>query len=205
METFEMRLTKAFVLLALLASSISLIVALVALKTARQTKTIALSQYQVEEKNSLATPVFDQETNSWAFLTIFEISIANVSDIRLRLLDISPTSDATGFILPLKAQDVVTQNIDYQAFLIEPDVNQLFANPRLLKEMKKVAIQQSSLLPLSIDGGQTKVLRIGILADIYKNPAELNTDMLLYTFKFVFDNGKNFIFRRAMPVPPVKL
>src|SRR4030067_382949 len=96
-----MRLTKAFVLIALMASCISLIVALVALKTSLATKTIALSQYQIEEKNSLATPVFDQETNSWAFLTIFEISIANVSDIRLRLLDISPTSDATGFILPL--------------------------------------------------------------------------------------------------------
>ena len=84
-------------------------------------------------------------------------------------------------------------------------MNELFANPRLLKEMKKVTIQQSPLLSLSIDGGQTKVLRIGVLADIYKNPAELNTDMLLYTFKFIFDNGKNFIFRRAMPVQPVKL
>jgi hypothetical protein len=205
METFEMRLTKAFVLIALIASSISLTVALVALKNSLATKTIALSQYQVEEKNSLATPVFDEETNSWAFLAIFEISIANVSDVHLRLSDISPASDATGFILPLKAQDVVTQNIEYQAFLIEPQVKELFANPKLLKEIKKVTIQQSPLLPLSIDGGQTKVVRIGILADIYENPAELNADMLLYTFKFVFDNGKNFIFRRGMAVQPLKL
>ncbi|NIA31584.1 MAG: hypothetical protein GWP06_16960, partial [Actinobacteria bacterium] len=129
-------------------SLLALIVAAVALYNAGIARQIALSQISVEERNSLATPVFDQQEGKWSYLAIYEVSVGNLGGPDVTLENVSKVSEGAGFLVPLRGQEIVNETLKYKAFLVKPTIGEIRANPKLLKTIAQA--DMGAVIPLNL-------------------------------------------------------
>ncbi|MBN2412073.1 hypothetical protein JXQ31_10315 [candidate division KSB1 bacterium] len=178
----------------------TLVISLLALNLANRAYRLALSDIQIEERNTLMTPVFDQETEQWSFLAIYEIGLTNQGPDRVVLNEIARVTDGMGFLVPLKGSDIVDKSPDYKAFMVEPTLAEIRTNPKLIKTISANDLGESRSLMLGLDSGQTKAIRFGVLVNAYDEAKVPIAQMILLSFRLKFDNGRIKIFRRGFPV-----
>jgi len=178
----------------------ALIISLLALNLANRAYRLALSDIEIEERNTLMTPVFDQETEQWSFLAIYEIGLTNQGTDKIVLDEIAKVTDGMGFLVPLKGSDIVDKNPDYKAFMVEPTLAEIRSNPKLIKTISANDLGETKTLKLELDSGQTRSVRFGVLVNAYDENKAPIAQVILLSFRLKFDNGRIKIFRRGFPV-----
>jgi len=189
---------KTVLLIVILAAA--LIISLLALNLANRAYRLALSDIEIEERNTLMTPVFDQETEKWSYLAIYEISLTNQGTDRIVLGEIAKVTEGMGFLVPLKGSEFVDKDIKYKAFIVEPTLADIRINPRLIKTIAANDMGESHSVKLELESGQTKSIRFGVLVNAYDESEIPYAQVILLSFRLKFDNGKMKIFRRGFPV-----
>jgi hypothetical protein len=190
-------------LAALLVATIALCIAKQGKEIAEQATQIAKSEIEVTERNSLATPIFDEASGKYRFLVIYEIGVSNLGGPDIQISELRKMAGSTGFLVLLKGQEIVNDRPAYQAFLAEPTLTEISANPKLLKTVMEKEMGESAALNYPLPLGATKTLRFGVVVDIYdQNNAPL-ANILLISYQLAFSNGKSYLFRRGTPLPPV--
>lgn len=174
-----------------------------ALSKANQAYQLALTDIELEERNTLMTPVYDEANDSWSFLAVIEVGITNQGPSPLTLASMSKMDDDAGFLVPLMGSEIVDKPFDYQAFAVQPGIMEIRSNPKLIKELAKSPMGDSAALDLVIGSGQTKAVRFGVLMNIYDAEKAPLAQMVLLSMRFNFDNGKLRVFRRGIPVSPL--
>lgn len=195
---------KAQMNLFVLVTLVSLVVAIVALHQADTAQKLALSEISVEEQNALITPVFDQASKSWSFIALYELGLTNHSGPVVSLAKLEKLNDGSGFLVALDGENVVDEKIEYSAFVFEKTISQIKADPRLLKSIVGSDMGSEAVVNLPIESGESKPLRFGLSVKAYDQSGIAVANMLLASFRLVFDSGKTFVFKRAIPVPPLK-
>ncbi len=183
---------------------IALGIAVMGLFKANQAFQLALSDIELEERNTLMTPVYDEATQSWAFLAIYETSITNQGPASFSLKSIEKMSDGAGFLIPLAGQKILDINLSSKAFLVKPSINEIQQNPRLIKSLTEQNFDTQADVDLLIESGQSKSVRFGVMVNAYNADKDPLAQMLLLSLKLNFDNGKIRVFRRGIPVQPLK-
>ncbi|NOY59920.1 MAG: hypothetical protein GXO75_13470 [Calditrichaeota bacterium] len=199
-----MTFSKTPIYFAALISLLALIVAAVALYNAGIARQIALSQISVEERNSLATPVFDQQKGTWSYLAIYEVSVNNLGGPDITLDNVSKVSEGAGFLVLLRGQEIVNSALNYKAFLVKPTIGEIRANPKLIKTVAQTDIGAVIPLNLLIKNGESKTIRLGVLLDAYDKENKPIARVVLLSYRFNFSNGKSYLFRRGFPIQPLK-
>ena len=122
------------VVLGVLLSVLAIALSVIALVNANSAKNLALSEITVEEQNSLATPVFDQSSQSWSFIALYELNVTNQSGPNVVIEQLVKLSDGSGFIVPLKGQNIIDKKIEHNTPWIEISTADFgtFAIPRLI-------------------------------------------------------------------------
>ena len=184
-------------------SIVALIVAVLALLYSIKTRQDALSEVSVEERNSLTSPVLDEKTGNWSFVAIFEMSFTNEGTRNVTVERIAKSVEGAGFLVPLKQGEILNKDIDYSTYLVEPTIKAIRANPRLLRSIKQNVMSEDTKLDLTIKPGETKILRLGVTLAPYDSEHRNLADMVLFSYKMKFSNGKWRIFRRGAAIPPV--
>ncbi len=178
----------------------ALVISLLALNVANKAYRLALSDIQIEERNTLMTPVFDQETEQWSFLAIYEIGLTNQGTDRIVLNEISKVTEGMGFLVPLKGSDIVDKSPDCKAFMVEPTLAEIRTNPKLIKTISANDLGEAHSLKLELESGQTGTIRFGVLVNAYDENKAPIAQVILLSFRLKFDNGRIKIFRRGFPV-----
>ncbi len=194
--------SNALLSLVALLAVIALIVGVLALNTANTAKTLALSEIVVGEVNSLSTPVLNEEDGALSYLTVYDISIANMSGPAVTLEKIS-RAESGGFLTLLKGEDVVAADVKARAFVTEQSSSAIKANPKLLKDIPQSDMGDAVEIGLVIEPGQTKVLHLGVSMQPFSDDGVV-ANMALVSWRFEFDNGKSYIFRRGFPIYPLR-
>lgn len=182
----------------------ALVVGIMALQQAKSARELALSEISIEEMNSLSTPVLNEETNAYSYLTLYDISIANMSGPSVTLQAVKKATSGAGFLAMLKGQDVVSVQVHAKAFISEKSSSAIKADPRLLKTIGQTDMGEDEELDLTIDPGETKIIHIGIALEPYDANKEALANMALVSFELAFTNGKNYSFQRGFPIYPIK-
>jgi len=195
--------SNAFVIVVGIISIAALILGFLAMNQAKTAKELALSEINIEEVNSLNTPVLNEETNTYSFLTLYDISVANMSGPAVTLVSLKKASQGAGFLTLLKGQDVVAIDVKEKAFLSEKSSSAIKADPRLLKSIGNEDMGDGVKVNVAIAPGETKVIHIGISLDSYDADKELLANMALVSFELEFDNGKSYFFQRGFPIYPI--
>ncbi len=188
--------------LALLLSLVALIVAVYTLYQSSIIRKIALTHIDVQERNSLLTPFFDQESGKNGFLAIYEIAVDNHGATTIALESVDQLSDVSEFVIPLKGEAVVDQSISAKWFLVDAKISDIQSDPRLLKNAIK-DMDKSMPVAMEIKPGQTKTIRVGLVLDAYDKDKKALADVMLVSFQLVFDHGRAYYFRRGVPIPPI--
>lgn len=189
----------------LLIALVALLIAVIALVNSKEAKTLSLSEISVEEGASLTVPVFDEEKNCFSFLAIYEVHINNTSGPAVVLNKVAPYREGAGFIVALKNRQIVPADLRQQIFLVNPSLEEIQSNSKLLRDLFKNDLDQNSDLNWRIDSGESKTLRLGVNLFPYDPENQPQVDMVLLSFRFDFDNGTKQIFRRGFPITPVPL
>ncbi len=184
--------------------AIALIISGLALITARHATHLALADIEIEERNTLMTPVFDQETEKWSYLAIYEIAVTNQGPEAVKLTAIEKVTDGMGFLVPLAGSEILSNVPDYQAFMVAPTLGEIQSNPKLLKDLAGQELDASGKLDLKLAAGQSKSLRFGVQTSVYDSENRPTAQVLLVSFRLKFDNGKMRVFRRGFPVTPLQ-
>jgi hypothetical protein len=187
----------------MLIGLIALAVAVMALFSARTAQQLALSEVTLEERSPLLTPVFNEGTNTWSYLAIYDVNITNVSGPEVKLTSISKENSGTGFLVPLKGEEVLNTPLPYKAFMVEPTLSQIMADPKLLKTIVEQDMGQSVSLNVDLPPGASKSVRFGVSIAAYDNSNQPIAQVVLLSYRFQFDNGKSLLFRRGFPVQPL--
>jgi hypothetical protein len=188
----------------MLVGVIALALAVVALYNAQVAKNLALSEVTLEERSPLLTPVFNEESGTWSYLAIYEVSLTNTSGPAITLASISKETSGAGFLVPLKGEEVVGTLLKYKAFMVEPTLPDIMANPKLLKSIVGNDMGESKVMNLPLAPGVSKSVRFGVSIDAYDSANQPVAQVVLLSFRFLFDNGKTLIFRRGFPIQPLK-
>jgi len=184
-------------------SLIALTVAAIALFFSIKTRKDTLSEVTVEERNSLTSPVLDEQTGDWVFVAIHEVSFTNEGSRTVAVEDVAQTKKGSGFLVSLRQGEIVSQNIPYSAYLVTPRIEEIRANPRLLRSIGEIGLDESYKLDLTIEPGETKLLRLGVTLEPYDSKFHNLVDMVLLSYEIKFSNGKQRIFRRGVVIPPI--
>ena len=193
-----------FQILLVFITVVALLFATIALYTARNAKELALSEITVEEQNSLTTPVFDQQTNSWSYVALYELNISNQSGPEVTLEKVAKDENGSGFIVPLQGETVLDISLDHKAFVFNNSIGEIKSNPCLLKELAKSDMGESATVDLKLKNGESKAVRFGLSLKAYDQSNGPFAQVVLVSFKLFFSNGKTYTFRRGFPVPPIK-
>ena len=199
-----MKNQKNLIFVTIFVSVASLFMAGFALLTSHQAKNLALSDISIEEKNSFSTPVFDQNTGKNSYLTIYELAISNLGGPDVELVRLSKVQEGAGYLVPLKDQQIMNQDIEAISFLVEPTISTLMQEPKRLREITKEDMGPAADLSVVIKNGETKTLRFGISLQPYDDQNNPVAQVVLVSFRLEFNNGKNYIFRRGFPIKPLK-
>jgi hypothetical protein len=196
--------SKNVVFLVALLSVIAIALSAIALFNANSAKKLALSEITVEEQNSLTTPVFDQSSQSWSFIALYELNVTNQSGPAATIEQLAKVNEGSGFIVPLKGQEILGNKIEHSAFLFNNPIAEIQANPRLLKDVTKNDIGESAQIAVHLENGSSKAVRFGVSLKAYNEENEPLAQVVLVSFKLIFDSGKTYTFRRGFPIPPIK-
>ncbi|MBN1482324.1 hypothetical protein EH223_09015 [candidate division KSB1 bacterium] len=190
-------------LIAILAIG-ALVVSFVALNRAQSARELALSEIIVEEANSMSTPVYHEETNKYGYLTLYDISIANMSGPALKLDRVAKTTSGVGFLSLLKGPDLVNAQVNAKAFISEKGSAAIKNEPRLLKSIGLEDMGDAVEVGMTIAPGETKVIHLGLTLEPYTADMRAVANMALVSFELLFDNGKSYIFQRGFPIYPLQ-
>ena len=190
------------VLVALLAVA-AIILGFMALQEARYAQQLAMSDIIVEEVNSISTPVFDQESGQYSYLALYDISIANMSGPQVVLKSIKKSTSGAGFLTLLKGQDIVSHDVNESAFVSTKGSGEIKSNPRLLKTVGQQDMGEGSDVNLILQPGENKVVHIGLTFNPYDAERQALASVALVSYELLFDNGKSYIFQRAVPIFPI--
>lgn len=191
-------------LVPIIVAVIALLVATIALFIAQDVKQLALSEITVEEQNSLTTPVFDQQTNSWGFVALYELNISNQSGPQVILQTVAKAEGGSGFIVPLNGQTVLDIPLKSTAFVFQNSISEIKTNPRLLKDLSQNDMGQKTAVDIVLENGESKAVRFGLSLKAYDKSKTPYAQVVLVSFKLLFSNGKTYTFRRGFPIPPLK-
>ncbi|HPG39744.1 MAG TPA: hypothetical protein PLP19_13345 [bacterium] len=184
--------------------AVALIVSGLALITARHAARLALADIEIEERNTLMTPVFDQETEKWSYLAIYEVAVTNQGPDAVKLSAIEKVTDGMGFLVPLAGSEILSSVPDYKAFMVAPTLGEIQSNPKLLKEIIGQELGTVGKLDMELASGQSKSVRFGVQTSVYDSENNPTAQVLLVSFRLKFDNGKMQVFRRGFPVTPLQ-
>lgn len=190
--------------LVLIVALAALVVGVMALTAAHSAKELALSQVVVEEVNSLTTPVYDEESRVYSFLSLYDISIANMSGPAVTLTTISKAQSGGGFVMLLRGKEAIASDVHAKTIVSEHSSGAVKANPKLLKDMPAVDAGDNYAADLKINPGETKVLHLGLSLQPFTEEGEAVANMALVSWKLQFSNGKSFFFRRGFPIYAVR-
>ena len=189
--------------LAMAVAVAALIVGLMAWLQASKARNLALSELEIEERDALSTPLLDQESGEYGYVSIYDLSVTNVSGPPVTLERISKLQDNANFVVTLQGNQVVSPEMDPTAFLPDVSINEIEENPKLLREMIKEDIGEAAALEIKIKPGQTKSVRVGVFLKPYDDAKQPLAKVVLTSFRLEFDNGKSYVFRRGFPVLPI--
>ena len=192
-----------FLVLVTLLAIAAIILGLVALREARYAQQLAMSEIIVEEVNSISTPVFDQETGQYSYLALYDISIANMSGPQVVLKSIKKSTSDAGFLTLLNGQDIVSHDVNENAFVSTKGSSEIKQNPRLLKTVGQEDMGEGADVNLILEPGETKVMHIGLRLVPYNADNQALASLALVSYELLFDNGKSYIFQRAVPIFPI--
>ncbi|MDZ7316217.1 MAG: hypothetical protein ONB24_08860 [candidate division KSB1 bacterium] len=184
----------------LLIAVASLVLSAFALLQSFQAKSLAQSEIAVEEENYLALPTFDEESSSLQYLVLFDLSVTNHSGPPVKIAEILPANQGL-YASFLDGEEIASADIPVKAFSAPFTIAEFKKNPRLLKEAKLKDLKGEKL---HIAAGESKVLHLGLLFSPYNPEKKRLVSTALCSFQIVFDNGKSFWFRRAVPVYPIE-
>jgi len=194
--------SKGFLIVVALLSIAALIMGTVAFFTAQSAKVLALSEIAVEEVNVLSTPVLDEDSGAMTYLTMYDISLANMSGPPVILKSITKAKTGGGFLTLLKGENAVSENASEKAFVSGSNISTIKANPKLLKDLIKTDMGESYSAEIVIEPGETKVVSMGVAFSPFDENGELIANIALVSWQLNFSNGKTFIFRRGFPIYP---
>ena len=191
--------------LTVLIALVALIVAVVALVTSKTARELALSEVEIEERNSLVTPIFNEASGEWSFLALYEVGVSNLSGPDVLLRHVAKETKGAGFLVPLN-QDQVVADVDLQpkAVLFDESLAQIEADPRLLKDLAQKEMADVQPVNIMIRNGETKTLRFGVMLRPYDSNQDPLARMVLLSYQLNFDNGKSVLFRRGFPILALK-
>ena len=189
--------------LAMAVAVAALIVGLMTWLQASKARNLALSELEIQERDALSTPLLDQGSGDYGYVSIYDISITNVSGPAITLEEISKLKDNANFVVTLSGEKVVTPKTNPSAFLPDVSINEIEQNPKLLREMIKEDIGESAAVSIKIEPGQTKSVRVGVYLEPYDAEKQPVANVVLTSFRLEFDNGKSYVFRRGFPVLPI--
>ncbi len=190
-------------LYAILIALVALLVAVIALVNSKEAKQLALSEVSLEEGDAITQPIYDQAENRFYYLALYEVHITNLSGPTVILKEISPPADDAGLVVALKGDQVAAVDLKPLPFRIDYTLREIRENPRLLKDLTANQLEPGKLLNIAIKPGATKTVRFGVNLYPYDAQGQSLADMVLLSFRLVFDNGKAQLFRRGFPIMPV--
>lgn len=181
-------------------SCVTLVISVIAMVQSKKALQIALSEVVIEEKNSLFSPVFDEDSGTYGYIALFDVSIANLSGPVAILENVTKLTSGSGFIALLKGNDVVNSDVALNAFICEKSSNEIKANPGLLKNISSKDFGEKADIQMTINPGETKIIHVGLYLHPYSDDNKAIADMALVSFQFNFRRGKQYVFRRGFPI-----
>ncbi len=191
-------------LIALIVAIVALGIALYAVMAAQKAQQWAVSELVVEEHNSLHTPIYDEERSAYGFVTIYDISISNVSGPLVTLKKVAKAESGSGFLAFLRGEEVVHLDVETKAFISKWSSSQIQADPKKLKELTTEDMGDAQVLDLTLNPGETKIIHVGVALEPYDEQNQPLANMVLTSFELQFDNGKSYTFRRGFPIYPLQ-
>jgi hypothetical protein len=196
--------SKILMIFTIVLAIAAIIIGLMAFSMATNAEQLALSEIVVEEVNSLSTPVLDEESGEYTFLTMYDISIANMSGPSVTLTDIEKAKSGGGFLTLLQGENYVSDEVNERALVSAEGIAAIKANPGVLKDLLKSDMGESFSANLKIEAGETKILHIGVALKPYGDGKEPLAKVVLASWKLNFDNNKTYVFRRGFPIYPIQ-
>ncbi len=187
-------------LLTLVLALIAVGMAVSAWSLANRAKQIALSEIELEERDALLTPVFDEETSSGSYLAIFEWALSHSSGPAIRLESLVPVEEQDGYLVTLYDGAPTGSDLQERVFRTESTLQEIQLHPEKIKTLGQTVLADRESLDLQLESGKTRFLRVGVRLHPYGEKQNLLADVVLLSFKLCFDNGKTRIIRRGIPI-----
>jgi hypothetical protein len=197
-------MNKSVTILSVVLAAAALLLAIFALVQIKSVRQLALSELVIEEHDSLSAPVFDEEKQTFSFVTLFDISITNHSGPAVTLTSVQKIPSSKQFLTLLKNEEIVNADVQTRAFPLESSSAEVQANPRMLKTLMSQDMGESANFNVSVAPGATKIFHLGVALSPYNVEKQAVATAALCSFELKFDNGKTYIFRRAFPITPLQ-
>ncbi len=190
-----------------------------------KTRKDTFPQITVNEETPAGGAFFSKADNKWKYFLCYEFSCTNHGGRKASLLSIGPFKErrpgpitkifaklfhlktsTLRFLFVEKEGRVMNLNIDYSIFQLQDKIKDIHnLSSDVIDSYCNQVTKELIYLNQTIEPGATEYITFGLMFDCYesgnKKTAKNNIDWIYMTFRLIFNNKQEHVFRRAILIP----
>lgn len=142
----------------------------------------------------------NKNKNEWAYFSYFRILVTNNGNKTISLIGLIPplTKPFPNYFAG-SVKDGKAKKINTKVVITDTYLDSIKQYPDRITKLKYYSNEELSILNRSINPGETEILNIGIIYDVYDGTNK-KTDSVFTSVKLIFSDGSNYLYKRAFKV-----
>ena len=202
-------------------ATLALISSITAIWYIHKTRQDTFPYITIEEKTPAGGAFFSEDDGKWKYFLCYEFSCTNHGGKKASLLSIEPFNEGADsltkviaklfhlktsslpFLLVAKKNRLMNLKIDYSIFRLQEKINDIHnINSTIIDSYCNQGTKELIYLNQNIEPGDTEYITFGLMFDCYENGPNKTTkndlDEIFMTFRLLFNNKQEHVFRRAI-------
>ena len=205
-------------------ATLALISSIITIWYVYKTRQDNFPQITIEEKTPAGGPFFSKDDEKWKYFLCYEFSCTNHGGRKASLLSIEPFNEGPppitkifaklfhlkastlSFLLVAKEGRLINSKIDYSISRLQEKINDISSlSSTIIDSYFNQGSKELIYLNQNIEPGVTEYLTFGLIFDCYgpNKTAKNDIDTIFITFRLLFNNKQEHVFRRAIHIPSI--
>ena len=186
--------------LTIFLSIAALIVAVFSFVNSCNMAKLSLPVIHVSQDKVLPGPFWDGKRKMWRYFAYNRFLITNRGGRPIALVGVRPHEFMPLIGVASGNKVKVTNPPPFLIFEMNDSLIDIEKDPKIISRYDNVPVERISLINRPIGSGETVILNLGVVVDIYNDMGQSLADQLLFTADLVFADGSKYLLASAYTV-----
>ena len=180
----------------------ALVISIISINISYKSYKINFPDIEIREITPSGGPYFDKNENKYFYLTYSRFIITNNGGRPVNLIGFDELKELPSMMIVKNGKLSPAQNVLYKIIQVQESLDVLKGTPSIVSKYKNLGMDGISILNERIEEGDTYILNMLMLFDVYENNIK-NCEFVLSNFNLIFGNDYKHHYKRGFPISDI--